>query len=219
MKIVVISPHPDDETLGAGGFLLKHKAEGDQIYWINVTDARKGDMFSEDFLIKRKEQIKSINTFYGFDKFFNLKFRPATLEDISMNVIISAIAECFREIRPEYVILPNPNDSHTDHKVTYDATMACTKIFRYPYVKNVVTMEILSETNFSRDGRGFSPNLFVDISQYLEKKIEALKIYDTEIGQHPFPRSVEAIRALAIIRGQVAGCKYAEAFKIVKKIE
>ena len=62
-------------------------------------------------------------------------------------------------------------------------------------------------------------NLFVDISEYLEGKIKAMSIYDTELGEHPFPRSLEAIKALAVIRGQMAGCKYAEAFRIIKRIE
>lgn len=79
-------------------------------------------------------------------------------------------------------------------------------------------MEILSETDFGRPEMPFYPNYFVDISNYIEKKIEALKIYDTEMGRHPFPRSEENIKALAVLRGAMAGVPYAEAFRLIKKI-
>ena len=79
-------------------------------------------------------------------------------------------------------------------------------------------MEILSETNFG-EMEDLHPNYFVDISEYLDKKIEIMKIYESELGEHPYPRSVDSIKSLAILRGSQAGCKYAEAFKIIKWIE
>ena len=80
-------------------------------------------------------------------------------------------------------------------------------------------MEILSETDFGDADNPFIPNYFVDISDYIEKKINALNIYDTEMGVPPFPRNYEAIRALATLRGGMSGVRYAEAFKIIKWIE
>ena len=80
-------------------------------------------------------------------------------------------------------------------------------------------MEILSETDFSKNGKAFSPNYFVDITEYLDEKIEALKIYDTEFAEAPFPRNLEAVKALALLRGGASGCHYAEAFKVIKEID
>ena len=80
-------------------------------------------------------------------------------------------------------------------------------------------MEILSETDFASSDTGFIPNYFVDISDFLEKKIEIMNIYKSEIKNHPYPRSKENIRALAIHRGASVGCKYAEGFILIKGIE
>ncbi len=219
MKIVVVSPHPDDESLGAGGFIIKHKKAGDQVFWINITDVEENQGWDNSFVKRRRQQIEQVCVYYKFDGFYNLKFQPATLENVDKGSIISAFGKCIQEIEPNWIVLPNPGDAHTDHLVTYEAGMSCTKVFRYPSVKKVMTMEIISETDFSKSGEAFSPNYFVDISDCLEDKMNALQIYDTELGEPPFPRSLEAVKALALLRGGVSGCKYAEAFKIIKEID
>lgn len=219
MNIVILSPHPDDETLGAGGTLLRMKKEGNQVYWLNITDVVSGDNWSDKFVERRIEQIECINKKYQFDGFCNLKYIPCSLENVDKGELISKISEYFMQIKPEWVILPNPGDAHTDHRVVYEAAMSCTKVFRYPYVKKITTMEIISETDFNKNGDAFSPNYFVDITDFIDDKLETMKIYDTELGEAPFPRNLEAIKSLALVRGGTAGVKYAEAFKIVKWID
>ncbi len=219
MKIIVVSPHPDDETLGAAGTLLKYKAQGHQIYWLNITDIKVDDGWDLEFVEKRRNQIKRICEFFNFDGFYNLQYSPAQLDSVKESELIDEISRCFKQIEPDWVILPDSNDVHSDHDVVFRAGLACTKAFRYPSVKKVTTMEILSETDYGKPQNPFVPNYFVDISAYIDKKIEALKIYDTEIGEPPFPRSLKAIESLANLRGATAGCMYAEAFKIIKMIE
>ncbi len=79
-------------------------------------------------------------------------------------------------------------------------------------------MEILSETNFGLPTKPFIPNIYVDISEYLDSKIQAMRIYKNEIGEHPFPRSIDSIKALACLRGAEAGVKYAEGFRLIKAV-
>ena len=219
MNILVVSPHPDDETLGAGATILKRKQEGDRTYWLNITNIDRSGRWKEQFVRRRQRQIHEVREYYHFDGFCDLHYEPATLEEAAKNELIGKIADYFEKIRPEWIILPDPNDSHKDHRVTYESCMACTKIFRFPYVKKVMTMEILSETDFGDSGSIFVPNYFVDILDTLEKKLEVMRIYDTELGEPPFPRSLEAIRSLAMLRGGAAGAHAAEAFRIIKWIE
>lgn len=218
-KIMVISPHPDDETLGAGGSILKLRDNGNEIFWLNVTDIKAGEEWDDAFVIKRKHQIKQIREFYGFEDFINLKFPPARLNDCMQGDLINAIGQVFDVIQPECIILPDYNDAHSDHKYVFEACYSCSKIFRRGYIKRILTMEILSETNFGKPYDGFKPNLYIDITDYLERKMEALKLYDTELGRHPFPRSLEAVKAQAVLRGTQAGTVYAEAFRVIKEIE
>lgn len=218
MKILVVSPHPDDETLGAGGTLLRLKREGHQIYWLNITDVDIKDGWNMEFVKKRKEQIRQISALYGFEKVYNLKFVPAKLDELATADVIGGINQCIHEVEPEWVILPDYNDAHSDHKIVFESCMACIKSFRCPSVKRIVTMEILSETNFGKPYDRFAPTFYVDISDTLQGKIDAMKIYASEIGEHPFPRSELSIRSLAALRGVEAGVTAAEAFRMIKEI-
>lgn len=219
MKIMVISPHPDDETLGAGGSILKLKDLGNEIYWLNITDVEIGGQYDVDFVEKRKSQIAGIREYFGFEGFINLGFAPTELNDSIKGELINSIGEAFERIKPNCVILPDYNDAHSDHKYVFEAAYACSKIFRRSYIKRILTMEIFSETNFGMPCDPFRPNLYIDITDYFDRKIEALNIYDTELGDLPFPRSKDAIKAQAIIRGTEAGVLFAEAFRVIKEIE
>lgn len=219
MRILVVSPHPDDETLGAGGTLLKLKNQGHQIYWLNVTDMKVEDGWDEKKILHRQEQIRDVLKYYNFDGFHNLQLPPAKLKNLNEGQIIGSVKMVYDEIKPEWIMIPGQYDAHSDHHVVYNCCMAAAKTFRAPYVKRITTMEIISETDYGFQAEKFNPNLFVDITDTLEKKIEAMKIYDTEIEEVPFPRSLENIRSLASVRGSYCTSKYAEAFCIVKQIE
>jgi hypothetical protein len=99
--------------------------------------------------------------------------------------------------------------------------MACTKSFRYPFIKRVLMYECLSETEFAPalPEKAFIPNYFVDISDFIDKKLEIMEIYESEIDEHPFPRSLNNIKALAHFRGASVGVNYAEAFQLLKFID
>lgn len=219
MRLLVVSPHPDDETLGAGGTILKHKKAGNQIFWLNVTDMKVLWGWDKRLVERRREQLKDVNVFYGFDGFYNLGFQPAKLKNIEEGQIIEKIRKVFQEVKPEWILIPGKYDAHSDHHVVYDCCMACAKTFRAPYIKRIATMEIISETDYGAQRETFAPNFFVDISNEIEEKLNAMKIYDTEIENSPFPRSLENIKALAAVRGGACMSRYAEAFCIVKQIE
>lgn len=175
--------------------------------------------FDESFITKRRMQIEEVNAYYGFDGFINLRFPPVKLCDSIKGELIGAIGEAFDRFQPDCIILPDYNDAHSDHKYVFEAAYACSKIFRRGYIKRILTMEILSETNFGMPYDKFKPGLYIDISEYFERKMEAMCIYDTELGKPPFPRNEDALRAQAVLRGTEAGVMYAEAFRVIKEIE
>ena len=218
MNIVVVSPHPDDETLGAGGTILRLKSEGDKVFWLNVTGMTKDGRFSELAQNRREEQLRQIADFYKFEEVYNLDLPTSKLDSYDTSDAIDKIGEVFRKIEPEMLILPDYNDAHSDHKKVFEWCYSCSKIFRFPYIKKILTMEIVSETDFGKPENPFVPNFYVDITDYLQEKIRALNIYDTELGDMPFPRSIEHIIGLATVRGAAAGVRYAEAFRVIKYI-
>ena len=150
-----------------------------------------------------------------------LDYPTMSLSTSSLIEMVPKISKIFTEIEPEIVYCLNRSDAHSDHRITFDAVMACTKSFRYPFIKQVLMYECISETEFAPQlpEKVFTPNYFVDISSFLEEKMNLMKIYESELGKHPFPRSLKNIEALATFRGASVGVEYAEAFQLIKYID
>jgi len=216
MKIIVIAPHPDDETLGCGGTIFRHKAEGDEIYWLIITGISKNAGWSNDTVEKRDNEIDAVAEKYGFSDVFNLRLPTTKLDTLPVSDLIGEISNVYKEVEPDIIYMPFAYDVHTDHQIIAKALQSTLKWFRYPHIKKVYMYETPSETEFSFvENRVFRPNVFVNISLYINDKIEVMKIYANEMGEYPFPRSEKTLRALAILRGSQSGFDSAEAFELV----
>jgi len=219
-KILVVAVHPDDETLMCGGTLMKHKHNGDKIYWLIVTGISTEFGWEKIKVENREKEIKKVSDLYGFDRIFKLNFPSTRLDEIPINNIVSAISKIFKEVKPNIVYLPNRSDVHTDHQITFKAAYSCTKNFRYPFIEKIYMGETLSETEFapSLTETAFIPNTFVDISEYFDEKIRVLRTFASEIMEGNMPRSISTIESLAKYRGSSIGKKYAESFVLLKEI-
>lgn len=168
-RILVVSPHPDDETLGAGGTLLKYRSEGATTFWLNLTDMTEEYGYSQEKIQKRTAEMKEVASFFGFKKSFNLKLKPAHLFSYPETELIDKISAVVKEVQPTTMILPYDFDVHSDHHFAFQACYSCTKSFRYPSIKRILVMEIFSETDFALSSQGFVPNYFVNITDYMKK--------------------------------------------------
>jgi len=219
-KILVVAPHPDDETLGCGGTLLRYINEGHAVHWLIVTGMTLEGGFTEAQIEKRKSEIHQVAKSYLFSSVHELNLPTAKLDTLPMGKIIGAIGASLAEIEPEIVLTAYRNDAHSDHQIVFDAVTSATKSFRSPFVKKLLTYETISETDFGmkpEDG-GFRPNLYVDIEGYLAQKLDILKIFESEVADFPFPRSRKALESMAYLRGSQCNSEAAEAFMLVKEI-
>lgn len=218
-KVLFIAVHPDDETLGCGGTILKHKAQGDEIYWMTVTNATKNHPlhFTDEFVEFRNKLVDKISDAYGFDETVKLDLPTQMLHTIDLKDFIMKVDDVIKRIKPEIIYLPFRDDIHSDHRATFDAVYACTKSFRKPYIEKLYMIEALSETEFAPaiPGDTFVPNVYVDITGYMDRKLEIMGMYEKEVMQEPYPRSLSSIQALARLRGSRAGVMYAEAFMLL----
>ena len=218
-KILVIATHPDDETLGCGGTLLRHLKNKDKVFWLIITKMSDKNTWSKNSILKRDKEIKLVSNSYKFKKVYNLGFETIKLDTFPMNEITKKLSDVVNDCKPSIIYCPNETDVHTDHQVTSKACRILGKSFRFPFIKKILSYEVLSETdsNFF-EKKLFKPNYFINIENYLEKKIKIMKIYKSEFKKFPFPRSDETIRSLAKIRGSQSNYKSAEAFKLIKEI-
>lgn len=221
-SILVICAHPDDETLGCGGTLLRHAESGDRISWVIVTRAI-GERWSDDVRQKKDEEIRRVAKAYAIEERFELKLPSASLDHVPLGQIMEGIAEAVRKVRPSVVYVVHSADVHTDHHAVFTATMSVLKPFhmRQLGVERIMSFETLSSTEAApfRVGGQFVPNLFIDVSSQLDRKIEIMRLYASESQPDPMPRGPSAIRALARYRGATIGVEYAEAFMLIRECQ
>ena len=217
-KVLFIAVHPDDETLGCAGTIMKHKAQGDEIYWMIITSIRNHpNNYPPEKVEKRDLTIKAVADAYGFNAVVELDVPTTLVDKFDLGVLVSRASKHIDDIRPDVVYMMHEHDVHSDHRVSFAAIYSCLKSFRHPYVKQIYTFEALSETEFAvaTPNNAFVPNVYVDITDYLDKKLEVMSMYDTEVMQEPYPRSLSSIKALARVRGSRCGVMYAEAFMLL----
>ncbi len=217
--VLVIAPHPDDETLGCGGTLMRQRNEGAEVHWLIATSMYATDGFPESRIKEREVEIQGVAEAYRFRSVSQLGFPTTRLDTVPMAELVAKIQAVLKRVQPDTIYLPFHGDAHSDHRRIFEAATAACKWFRAPFVRKVLAYETLSETNFAQHGAVFQPTVYKDIETFLEAKIRVMGIYGGELGDPPFPRSIDALRALALLRGSEAGCRAAEAFVLIKQTD
>lgn len=219
MKTLVIAPHADDEVLGVGGTIAKHIDEGNDVYVCIVTSGHP-TMFPEDILKQLRKEALSAHEFLGVKETFFLDFPAVMLSEIPKHEINGKILDTINEVQPDVVFIPHYGDMHLDHYIVSQASMVGLRPIREHKVLEVYSYETLSETewNIPHTSNTFIPNTWVDISNYLDKKLKAMNTYSTQVYEFPHPRSLGGIESLAKFRGSTIGVNAAEAFTLIRRI-
>lgn len=217
-RILCIAPHADDETLGCGATLLRHRAEGDEIHWLLATDP-KPPLFGADYIANRETVLAQVAGDYGFAAVHRLGLPAAGLDRLPEGEVIEALRTAITTVAPHVVYLPHGGDVHSDHRILFTCTMAALKPFRTSLsVKRIYAYETISETEQSVVGAPFLPNSFMDVSATFEAKLGIMTRFRTELQPFPLPREASAIRAQARLRGASLGVEYAEAFMLIREV-
>lgn len=219
MNILVIAPHPDDEIIGVGGTIFKNIDIGNNVYVAVITKGAE-PLFSDESVKKTREETIKCHREAGIKETFFLDFPAAMLETVSRYKINDEIIGIVKKIQPNEVYIPHFGDMQKDHRIVVDSAMVALRP-KYSFAPaKILAYETLSETgwNVPSCGNEFIPNVYVDISAYLEKKLNAMKIYESQLGAYPDARSLEAIKALAQYRGSVMNLHAAEAFMLIREI-
>jgi LmbE family N-acetylglucosaminyl deacetylase len=218
-NILVIAPHPDDEVLGCGGTIAKRVLVGDEFYLCVVTKAYPPEWTEAD-IKRRREEVFRANKILGIRNIHFLDFPTVKLNTIPHKELDEAISQIVKKVQPEMVFLPHRGDVNQDHRLVFDAAMVAMKPELGSTIKKILSYETLSETEWAAPFREdvFIPNSYVDISETLEVKLKAMSEYRSELKQFSHPRSLQAISALAKVRGSTIGVEAAEAFELIREM-
>ncbi len=216
-NILVIAPHMDDEALGCGGAILKHKSAKDKVRVIFIAHRVYNHRFDKNKNIVEKQHALKAKLCLGYDEVIFLNLNDERL-DASVQDIIIPLEKHVAKIKPDIVYLPLRGDNNQDHRAVFDAARVVLRPMATPFIKEIYMYEIPSSTEQSPPllENTFFPNYFVDISKYIDRKIKAYRCYKTEKRTYPHPRSEIALRILSKRRGVEIGFKYAEAFMTLR---
>lgn len=217
---LVVAPHPDDEILGCGGTMARLAADGCAVTVAIVTKGM-APQFSEEFVLRVRNEAVAAHKLIGVEETRYLDLPAAALDTLPATRLNAEIAELVSEVQPETLFLPFVGDIHTDHQLTFLAAMVAARPRHDAVPRRIYAYETLSETNWYAPGvtPAFIPNVFVDISATLATKLDAFRCFESQVKPFPDERSIEAISALATMRGASMYLKAAEAFMLVRQID
>jgi len=218
MRNLIIAAHPDDEVLGCGG-VIKKFSDKEDFFVIILTAGAEGryEKSMEQTLINN---AKEANQILGTKELFFEDLPNQKLETIPIINVTQTIEKYIKELKPNRVFTHHIGDLNKDHQVVAEATFTATRPIVGQVVKDVYSYNVPSSTewNFIEGEKVFIPNLFIDIEDEIEAKVEAIKCYESECRDYPHPRSLKAIEAHSNYWGLSAGLEFAEPFKIIRKI-
>ncbi len=213
-NVLIIAPHPDDEVLGAGGVLAR-LAASDADCRINIlyVTRRSTPIWKTEQVELQEQSFKNIVKLLGAQKYC-LDYPDIGLEQVPHRQLNDSIAHVVRQVQPTTAFIPHRGDLNLDHRIVAESSLVALRPKVYP-VRRILSYEVLSTTEKSISP--FEPNVFYDISDFMNRKIELCETYLSEINNGDPDRTSENIRAVARNRGIAAGCKFAEAFQLIRE--
>lgn len=213
MRVLVFAPHNDDEVLGVGGTIAKYTDEGHEVYVCEVTSGKNAER------VKRiQDEALKAHQILGVKETFFLGFPVVELNNCSTIELNTAIEEIVKKVNPEIAFIPHKGDMHIDHYVVSRSAMVALRPISNPQLISVYAYETLSETewNLPSIDNTFIPNVWSDITDTIDQKIEAMKCFESQLLEFPHPRSLKAIRSLSELRGSTVGVNNAESFMLIR---
>lgn len=212
--VLVVGAHPDDEVLGAGGAIAKHAASGDDVHILIVTEGTTQQYGSEDLIEQKRSEARRCADILGATAVHFGDLPDMKLDDVPHVEVNAVIEDVCNEIQPDVVYTHSRREVNKDHVEVHDSTIVATR--PGSGVSTVLAYETPSSTDYATTVEGFDPDLYVDIGEHLDTKIEAFRQYDTEIREYPHPRSPEALKAIAKAHGAASGTTAAETFDVLR---
>ena len=225
-NVLVVAAHPDDEYLGCGGTLLRHVANGDHVHIMILAegltsrdqhrdiDLRKGELSDLHQSSQRAADL------LGAESLKLCSFPDNRMDSIDLLDVVKCVEEQIELLNPSIIYTHHAGDVNIDHLITHKAVITAARSLPGSQVERLIFFETVSSTEWQMQNAkdAFYPNWFVQIDDFIGKKIDLLRCYESEMRESPHPRSYDGVECLARYRGQIVGVKYAEAFSLGRNI-
>lgn len=222
MNVLCVAAHPDDEVLGAGGTLAKHVAEGDEVEVLLLSDGAMARFETEteaaaERRAERRAEAAAAGDILGVSDVTVLDYWGNQLDDVPLIDIVRDVESKIDAFRPNVIYTHHHGDLNVDHELVARAVRTAARPTAGSPVDRILSFETLSATEWGMPSpdNAFQPTTFVDVDEYLDRKIEAIDAYESEMRDRPHPRNAQAVRKNATLWGDKAGLYAAEPFELV----
>lgn len=218
-RVLVVAPHPDDEVLGCGG-VLALLADAGNPGEVAIVTAGQPPRYDAAHLAAIAEETRAAHAILGVAAVHQLGLPAAALDTVPHATVNGAFAALFEAVRPDTLFIPFNGDIHLDHQIVFASSLVAARPAGPTYPVRILAYETLSETNWNAPGMtpGFIPNVFVEITATLDRKLAAFAAYASQVRSFPAERSPEALQALARLRGSTVHRHAAEAFMLIREV-
>ena len=223
-RVLVISPHADDEAMGCAGLIAKLTERGCQVHvlYLAVDGFHHYGLERQTSYKERVAEVEAVTELLGctYDIAYGNKDLIEKLDTLPKRDLVDLFETAINEHRPELLLLPYGEDYDQDHVAAFQTAFAAARpiaeVFGKWLVPHVFTYEMTKIQWAS--GPLPRPVAFCDITDHLETKQEAIRRHATQLRPSPHIRSPESVEALASIRGKEIGVEYAEAFGVLRTV-
>ena len=218
--VLIVAAHADDEALGCGGTIARHVAEGDTVHAVFMADGVSSRPNSAaDALERRMSAAKQAHEILGLQRVAYLGLPDNRMDSLPLLDVVQALESVIQAITPQVIYTHHHGDLNIDHRITHQAVMTACRPLPGSPVREIYAFEVLSSTEWATPQQEpFVPNVFVDISDFLDTKHKALQAYQLEMRFAPHSRSIEHAEYLARHRGHSICVAAAEAFVAIRLI-
>jgi LmbE family N-acetylglucosaminyl deacetylase len=218
-RTLVVAPHPDDEILGCGGTIARLTDAGAETFVAVVTEG-KPPAYPVEFVGRVQQEAREAHALLGVKETFWLGMPAAALTETAHSALNSTLYQIVARLRPKTLIIPFLGDIHVDHQLIFTSSLVAARPHHENYPELILAYETLSETNWNAPylTPAFTPNVFIEISDQLERKLDAMRCFGSQVRAAPHERSIETLRALATLRGATVLKQAAEAFVLVRHV-
>ena len=221
-NILVVAAHPDDEMLGCGGTIARLRKMGKNVHIVLLGEgpAARTIQKEEDLRSEARRSAQKAAATMGIDNVYFASLPDNRFDTIALLDITQFIENISAKIMPDVVFTHHAWDMNQDHRITHQAVMTAFRPLPNIPPVTLLGFEVLSSTEYTpaNTAPSFNPNIFINIAQTIETKLNALETYASEMRPWPHPRSFEAVTHLAALRGCSCGCEAAEAFVLYRKV-
>ena len=219
--VAIIAAHPDDEVLGCGGTAIAHARRGDVVHILILAegitsrdDSRNADARAAE-LVYWRDVARRAGTLLDVRSIEFAGLPDNRMDSVDLLDVVKRVEAFLAPLKPDRIYTHHGGDLNIDHRITHQAVLTAARP-QGPGSPTLLFFEVPSSTEWATPGSfpPFLPNWHQDISDTLEAKLSALAVYESELRPWPHPRSIQAVRDLARLRGVQVGVPAAEAFML-----